>query len=140
MRFRKRKPPEDKWTVATGTHDGAPIIVRVNAGAAPLAGSLGIQIGVAVPLNDPRPDGLPDPAEHAQLEAVEEELLARIGDRGVLVAVITTGTMREFVAYTATADWIEAFHHEFDAAVDSHEVQVMAKHDPDWSVYRSLRG
>jgi hypothetical protein len=46
--------------------------------------------------------------------------------------------MREFVLYTAAGDWIEDFHHDLQAAVPSHEIQVMAQTDPKWKVYGSF--
>lgn len=46
--------------------------------------------------------------------------------------------MREFVLYTGSGDWIERFHGTLRAALPSHEVQVVAEHDPDWDVYQSF--
>jgi hypothetical protein len=49
----------------------------------------------------------------------------------VLVAVITTSSMRKFVLCTGSGEWIEGFHRFLARAVATHEVPVMAQHDPD---------
>ena len=46
--------------------------------------------------------------------------------------------MREFVLYTGSPDWIEGFHHELQSALPTHDLQVMAQEDGDWSVYRQF--
>jgi hypothetical protein len=141
MKLFKRRSDEgrdDEWAVATTTFEDAPMIIRVNTSCSDLMGAMPIQIGVAVPLNEPVPGGLPTATEDHQLGGIEEKLLSTVGDRAVLVGVLTTGTMREFVLYAASGDWVEAFHGELGAAVPTHDVQVVAKADPDWSVYNSL--
>lgn len=99
-----------------------------------------IQIGIAVPLLNPDPGGLPRPDETEQLHSIEDTVDRLLGGRAVMVAVITTGEMREFVLYTGSGDWIAQFHTDLQAAVDTHEVQVVAQRDPDWNVYTSLSG
>jgi hypothetical protein len=116
--------------------------VRLNAGARAVAGSAayGIRVGVAIPLRNPRPDGLPDKAESEQLTAIEDALIAASSEHAILVAVITTSGMREFVFYTGTTDWIPEFHQRMMRSTSTHDVQCMAKHDPKWTVYRQLGG
>lgn len=61
-----------------------------------------------------------------------------MGDRAVMVAVVTTGEMREFVLYTGAGDWIAKFDGDLQAAAGDHtEVQVMAQRDPEWTAYSS---
>jgi hypothetical protein len=149
MRFFKRSAPDkpvgdepitDEWQVYEGRQNGKRLIASFNTGARQLVGSRnhGIQIGVAVPFHQPDPEGMPGADEMAQLTAFEDALAARAAGRAVLVGVITTGGMREFVLYTGSGDWIEGFHHDLSAALPSHQVQVMAKSDPKWSVYRQF--
>jgi hypothetical protein len=95
-------------------------------------------MGVAVPLRAPGEDGLPQGDEFEQLNAIEDRLERLVAGRAVLVGVITTHGMREFVLYTAADDWIEDLHHDLQAAVPSHEIQVMAQTDPKWKVYGSF--
>ena len=118
------------------------MFVRLNASARSVAGSAGygIRVGVAIPLVSPRPDGLPDTAESTQLAAIEDALIDASNAHAMLVAVITTSGMREFVFYTGTGDWIPAFHEQMMRSTPSHKVQCIAKHDPGWSVYFYLGG
>jgi hypothetical protein len=124
--------------VVTGTHDGKPLISRFDTSAEQLKGRYSIQVGVAVSLNDPTPEGWPTPEEDQQLAAIEARIVRDADEQSVLAGVITTGGMREFVLYTNTSAWIEDFHNVLRAAVPTHDVQVMAKTDPDWSVYKSF--
>jgi len=149
MRFfargdREKRPGDEsvkeKWQIVQGERAGRPLIARFNAGAQHLAGSprYGIQIGVAIPLRLPDSRGLPQGKEFDEINSIEETLLAKVAGRALLVGVITTGGMREFVLYTGSGEWIRSFHEEMRAAITTHEVQVMAQADPDWSVFRQF--
>jgi hypothetical protein len=133
---------EQSWSILKGENDGRPMFVRLNEGAHAVAGSAayGIRVGVAIPLRNPRPDGLPDKAESEQLAAIEDALIANSSEHAILVAVITTSGMREFVFYTGAGDWIPGFHQRMMRSTSSHEVQCMAEHDPGWTVYHQLGG
>jgi len=134
----------DEWGVIRGEHQGQPMLVRVNLGLTQVVGhpDYGVQMGVAVPLNSPLPDGWPAPQEDEQLRAIEENLQRELEgtERAVLAAVITTGGMREFVFYTRSRDWIREWAARFNKATDSHTVQVMAQQDPKWSVFLQFAG
>ena len=146
MLGRKKGPPvaeasaEAEWQVAEGTLEGRPIITRFNAAFAqsPDVGDYPIQIGIALPLNAANADGFPEEPEMRELSAAEQAIEDEAGDRAVLVGVITTGGMREFVLYTSTSDWIESFDHALQDLVPTHTVQVMAQRDPKWKTYRSF--
>lgn len=133
---------ESNWAVAEGEMDGAPVIVRFNTSMAAAVGhpEHTIRVGVAVPLRNPDPGGLPTFEESEQLNEIEDEIDRLVGDRAVMVAVVTTGEMREFVLYTGSGDWIAKFDGDLQAAAGDHEVQVMAQRDPEWTVYSSLAG
>ncbi len=143
--FRRRPPDDaipDEWTMLRGQYEGRPLLVRVRSGARKLVGSPrhSIRIGVAIIFRAPTPEGMCSPEELAQLEAFEDALIAKAGDGAVLVAVITTSGMREFVLYTGTGEWIPQFHEDLRAALPSHRVDVIAETDPTWSVYKQLSG
>jgi hypothetical protein len=148
MRFFKRDAPElartepieDRWEVSEGEYKGQPIVTRFNAGAVPLAGKspYKIQIGVAVPLRNPNESGMPTDEEMAELAGFEEGMIQRADKLAILVGVITTAGMREFVLYTASAEWIASFHQDLRAALPTHEVQVQAQKDRSWNVYREF--
>lgn len=132
----------DEWAVAEGEMDDAPVVVRFNKSIAAAAGhpEYSIQIGVALPLRNPDPGRLPSPEEAEELNAIEDALDRLVGDKAVLVAVVTTSEMREFVLYTGSGDWIAQFDADLQAAVGDHAVQVMAQTDSQWNVYASLAG
>jgi hypothetical protein len=144
--FKKKFLPIDQypdtWTLKAGTDQGLPIIVRTRTGFQQAAGhpEYPFQIGVAVPLLDPTENGLPGKREMAVLDKVETKLVEVLSREGaVLVLVITTGRMREFVFYAR--DWRPE---ELDLAVQSissetipHEIQFIMQHDPTWSAYKA---
>ncbi len=124
--------------IVTGTYDEKPLIARFDTSAEQLIGRYSIQVGVAIPLNDPTPEGFPTPDEDEQLGRIEATLLRKADERSVLAGVITTGGMREFVLYSSSSTWLEAFHEAMKAAVSTHQVHVIAKNDPTWAVYKSF--
>lgn len=129
---------QESWSVTQTLYDGYPLIARFNRGAKSVAGSreLSIQIGIAIPFNNPRPDGLPTDDERAQLDGIEDLIKEQMAQHGLLVGVITTQGFREFVAYTGSDSWIPSFHQSLAAAVTTHRMQVMAQKDARWRVYR----
>lgn len=143
--FRK-KPPVDprglpeSWAVFQGTYDDKPLFTRFNVGLRQAAGHPGypIQVGVAVPLKRPDSRGLPVPDESAELNSIEAEMSRLVATRAILVGVITSGGMREFVLYTGEGDWIAQFHQDLQASIPHHEVQVMAQRDEGWATYRRM--
>src|SRR5690606_26797002 len=135
-------PLPDTWNLLHGDLMGQPMLVRLNTAAERLAGqgSHDIRVGVAVPFNAPRPDGMPELFEDDMLADFEDQLAALANPVAALVAVITTGGRREFVLYTGSEWWIDAFRRELASAIPDHRVQVSARPDPEWYVYYSFRG
>ena len=124
--------------VVTGEHEEQPLIARFDTSAEQLMDRYAVQVGVAIPLNDPTPEGWPTPEEDRQLARIEANVVRKADQQSVLAGVITTGGMREFVLYTNSSTWIEDFHRKLQEDVTTHQVQVMAKTDPGWSVYKSF--
>lgn len=138
---RKREPgSQDSWTLSEGTYDGKRLIVRrrVDLGSLPESANHAIKVGMAVPFRNPQPDGMPSTQELAELEAIEDRLIAEMADRAVLVLVLTTNNMREFVAYTAEGDWLPAFDRTLQTVITSHDVQIDARTDPRWDAWRAF--
>jgi uncharacterized protein DUF695 len=132
--------PADDWQVFQGVSAGHTLFARFDRRAGRLANDsrYAIQIGVAVPLRAPDSHGLPYRQEIGQLEAFEDALIKKVAKKAVLVGVITTNGMREFVLYTGSGDWIPGFHEDLKATLPTHQVQVMTQTDPSWSVYRQF--
>jgi len=112
--------------------------IRADVDGAPDRHEWPIRIGIAIPFNAPTKSGLPSPDEDSALGYIEAMICSTAGDRAVLVIVITTSGMREFVLHARTHDWLSAFHEELRAAVPSRYVQMMADEHPSWSVYESF--
>ncbi len=132
----------ESWTVATGTRNGLPIIVRINAALTPLVGNRAFktQVGIAVPLNRRTDNGLPLPDEGAQLDAIEDDICRRFtpGNQSLLVAAITTANMREFVLYTSNATSAIENARQLARELKRHQIQHVVNDDPRWSVFRAL--
>jgi hypothetical protein len=133
-------PPGDDWQLFQGSSDGRALFARFDKRAGRLANDprYAIQIGVAVPFRAPDSHGLPNRQEIGQLEDFEDALIEKVAKKAVLVGVITTNGMREFVLYTGSGDWIPGFHEDLKATLPTHQVQVIAQTDPSWSVYRQF--
>ena len=130
-------PTEDQWAVGQGENDGKPLIARINSSAKEYVGhpELPVRLGMAIPLQAPRPDGLPDEAESEQLDDIEDRLFDAVGSNGRVVLVITTSGMREFVSYVRSPDVAERVAQSVRVATSTHEVQHYAEADPEWDVY-----
>ncbi len=133
---------EEQWSVfETSTSEG-PLVFRINVSAAQWAKhpALGIRVGFALPLNQPVPGGLPDPAENRQLNDVEDQIFSCVMASGPAIEVlaISTGTFKEYIFYIQNGDAVAQMHDKLRSEITSHEVQCMAVHDPEWMVYASF--
>jgi hypothetical protein len=130
------------WTVWRGHYEGKAMFGRFNTGLTPLAGraEFSKQIGVAVPLNDPTEDGLPQGGEFAELSEIEDVLEQRLTARNesVLAGVITTNRMREFVFYSSDAEQAIAKIKQIAATIQHHQLQWVVNDDPQWQLFRDL--
>jgi hypothetical protein len=100
----------------------------------------GHQVGIAVPLLAAGPTGLPSPEEDAQLGAVEDSICGSLEQQAesLLVAIITTSGMREFVFYTRAPEQVKQRFEKLRSSITGHEIQLMIQPDKDWSVYARL--
>lgn len=135
-------PIGEAWSVSQGDHDGKPMIVRFHSGYGKFKGVEGYehQVGIAVPLNAPEPSGLPSSAENRELDSVEDALCAALesGRESLLVAIITTSGMREFVFYTLAPEQVKAKFEQLRKNINSHKIQLMIQPDKEWDVFARL--
>jgi hypothetical protein len=128
------------WTLALGEHEGKPMVVRINTGAADHAGDsrYGHRLDVRIPFQSQHPLGLPGPEESARLGAVEDELVSALSADGTaaLVLSITKAGMRELVFYTSSS--VEAQLGSIKTATG--ELQHVLNEDPRWSAYKQFAG
>jgi len=118
------------------------MIVRSNTGYREFGSLPGYehQVGIAVPLRAPEPTGLPSPAENAELSEIEDVICDSLEHQAesLLVAVITTSGMREFVFYTRAPQELQQRFPQLRGRITSHEIQLMIQPDKTWGVYAQL--
>jgi Family of unknown function (DUF695) len=147
--FSKKASTSDKlpingpWAISQGEHNGRVMIVRSNTGYQGFGSVPGYehQVGIAVPLNAPDATGLPSSGENAELQTIEDAICPALEEQAesVLVAVITTSGMREFVFYTRAPREVQQRFGKLRDRVTSHKIQLMIQPDKDWAVYARLR-
>jgi hypothetical protein len=134
--------PDGPWTLSLGMHEGKPMVVRINTGAADHAGDsrYGHRLDVRIPFQSQHPLGLPGPEESARLGAVEDELVSALSADGTaaLVLSITKAGMRELVFYTSSSSSVEAQLGSIKTARG--ELQHVLNEDPRWSAYKQFAG
>jgi hypothetical protein len=132
----------ESWSVGQGERDGKAIFTRFNMGLRPVIGhpSFGKQVGVAVPLNHPTADGLPTSSETDELNAIEDELAAKLtsANESLFAGVVTTSGMREFVFYTSDASGAVQKATEVAAGIHHHKLQIVTHEDPQWENFKTL--
>lgn len=137
-----RVPVDGPWTVATGTNSGQGMFVRRNTGYLQFKSVPGYdhQVGVAVPLRNPEATGLPGAAELAQLSEIEDIICSSLEDQAesLMVAVITTSGMQEYVFYTRNPHSLQQRFEELRKRITTHEIQLMIQTDRAWRVYDQL--
>jgi hypothetical protein len=146
--FKKEKsspahlPVDGPWSIAEGEHGGGIMFIRRNTGYRDYGSVSGYehQVGIAVPLRKPEATGLPGAAECAVLGDMEDIICSSLEEQAesLLVAVITTRGMREFVFYTREPHRVEQRVGELRQRITSHEIQLMIQLDKTWRVYAQL--
>ena len=131
----------DTWEVVTGKYQGKPIIVRFDRALERSVGDPGhpYQVGIAVPLLHPGPQGFPKDEELPALREIEESIvtLFQPAEDHLLAMVISTNGMREFVIYSS-----DKARERFDALRQrsaGHVPQFMVHEDKAWTVYKTLK-
>jgi regulator of RNase E activity RraB len=144
-RRRNKKPVEGvagPWAVAPGTDNksGLPIMLRINTGYcdATTRSEFPVRIECALPLVNPRPDGLPTNEDQHDLRAAEDVLGGLLAAHAVLVAVVTGGDKREFLFHARAATPVPTFDRDANRAVGTHNVHVSAVTDREWREYDKL--
>lgn len=135
-------PIDGPWQIGQGQNDGRVMIVRSNTGYREFGNVPGYdhQVGIAVPLHAPEPTGLPSPAEDAELGTIEDAVCNSLQAHAesLLVAIITTSGIREFVFYTRAPQKVQERFEQLRNRMTSHDIQLMIQLDETWGVYAQL--
>jgi len=137
-----RLPVDGPWSIGEGQNNGQIMIVRSNTGYREFGNVPGYdhQVGIAVPLKKAETTGLPSPAEDALLGEVEDVICNSLEEHAesLLVAVISTGGMREFVFYTREPQRVQQRFEQLRTRITSHEIQLVIQPDRTWRIYAQL--
>ena len=129
------------WVQLVDQEDGLTVVELDDAAAdgAPWDG-FPVQLSIAVHVEDPDDTGQPYEDEHAALLAWQGALVKALGDQGRLVATITMGGVREFVAYLRSADVVLSWETSPPAGLGAYEAEVELLPDPGWLGLREIAG
>ncbi|HTL87238.1 MAG TPA: DUF695 domain-containing protein [Acidimicrobiia bacterium] len=130
-----------EWTLKAGLLGRSPAVLRLRSGA--FVRDLGnpaysTAVVVQIALNDPNDEGLPGAAEGNELRDVELVLRELVGDRAMLVSVITAHGLRQYTWYGSSPEWAPELLAQIDTRISSHGMRVLAHADPQWRVARQL--
>jgi hypothetical protein len=132
----------DAWSLAKGKYNGKDILIRFNTFYKKFKrrDEYKYQVGCAIPLTNPNPDGFPSLEENAKLLEIEELLAFTFEkqEQAIFTVAITTSTMKELVFYTIDPEIIKQRFEEIKTKITSHELQLMIQLDKDWNVYKNL--
>lgn len=137
-------PVDGPWSVAERKSDGGIMIVRANTGYQQFDSIPGYdhQVGIAVPFGNAKASTSPerDMEVLSTLDRIEETICASLEAQtmSLLVAVITTGSMREFVLYTRDPRAVEQRVAELRKQSPNEELQLIIQPDPPWKIYKLL--
>jgi hypothetical protein len=139
-----RLPLDGPWTIFEGHHDGRTMFVRTNMAYREYGSVEGYehQVGIAVPLKNAASSGLPTPEENAQLGEIEDAICGSLEEQAesLLVAVITTSGMKEFVLYSREPQSVKRRFEQLCSRITSHEMQLMIQADSTWRTYARFGG
>jgi hypothetical protein len=134
------------WRVSRIDYDWGPLLIRYNETAKEWMAhpDLSVKLGFAVPLNLVGEGRLPTPEENSDLDAIEDAIYneVHLAITNVFVMVLTTNKMKEFVFYIPSSEdanqKIAEIHTAISGKISTHEIQCMAKHDPEWNSYKQF--
>ena len=100
------------------------------------------RVGVATRVRATAANGMPTPEENATLQEVEDRLsrALEVDRETLLVVVLTTNGVKEWVLYTSDPDATKRRMQAFAPTVSTHRLQMVVAQDTAWVVYRQFAG
>ena len=97
-----------------------------------------LSLRVAFKISTIRP--APSKTEQAEFEEIEDEISNRLGsgNTGHFAAVVTGGSVREFLIYVTTQNQGVEFSKALAADIKHHDIDYQTTNDPDWSAWQNL--
>lgn len=133
------KGARDEWTLAQAVIDGHPTIVRSKQSRCDRSRPVRVTVQIGLAEADER--GLPGPEDLDALADIEETLISELEQHGAeLVLVVTSNCAREFIAYCASHEWLEAWGPSVMSrwADGRPGTGIDAAAEPDWATYRAF--
>lgn len=130
---------DDSWAIAQGVIDGHRVIVRSKA--AKRDRSRPVKVTVKIGVARPDADGLPELGELKVMADIEDILVRELADYGAeLVLVITGNYAREFIAYSASTEWLPHWGPSLISRWGHGRpgTGLAAELEPDWATYRAF--
>lgn len=142
--FRDINEYPDTWSIFQGDRDKKPIFVRLRDGLSKAQGhnNFPFQIGIAVRLANPTPDGMITELESKKLEIIEDQLeqVLTKNKEAVLALIITFNGMREFVFYASK--WEPEYFEQMVRALNNqhkeYQLQFIMQEDKNWNTFREF--
>ncbi len=132
--------PEDAWLIKAGTVDNLPTTVRYHQPLKKFRGhhELQVKLGIAIPLNNPNPQGFVEGDEVDLMRAIEEKIILQLAQPqrvGFLAGVISTGGMQEFISYVRSVEDAGRVISDINAWCTTHDVTHIIENEPKWDTY-----
>ncbi len=139
--FGRRARDDDSavWVLAQGVIEGHPTILRKKRTRRDRTRP--IKVTVKIGLAQPDRDGMPGPEELDFLGDVEDAIFTELQQHGAeLVLVVTANYAREFVAYSASHDWLDAWGPSVISRWGAGRpgTGLDAVSEPDWATYKAF--
>lgn len=126
------------WAVAEGTHNNLPLMIRFRSN---LTSELDISNHpqlIQIYWNYSKHDsGMPSSVDSQHMEIFENRLVDALENdlTGILVAVITTGGVREWVYYTKSLDAFAERLHNMPQESAPYPIEIDTDNDPEWEYF-----
>lgn len=129
----------ERWSLLQGEIDGASRVATINRALKAIDHPLKtMRCELMIRLSDPRPDGFPKDDEADGLDALEDDLLAVVGDRVALLGRITGAGERSVIFFAPESSGIPTEVEKLTAAW-SYDVRIEWTPDPRWEYARRFR-
>jgi hypothetical protein len=132
----------DSWSVIEAQYGANRLVGWLRDGASELSGHPAYrqQVGIALILNRPRQDGLPDDAESEQIYDLEDLIQDKLeaDNQSLLVAKWFVRGCRELVFYTTDVKALSRRLDEIASKGTRNQMQLTSSKDPDWKVLQQF--
>lgn len=128
----------DRWSVAEGTHQGKPLVIRYRGELSKKPDLRGFprMVRIVWPYAA-NASGMPDSAASVNMGVFEDRLMDAVepGQNAILVAVLTNGGQREWLFYTASVAEFGKRLTAMPQEKDRYPIELSSESDPEWSAF-----